>query len=165
MDCIELEEAIGADLTIMIFTEGTILKPRSGLQLYRHKNYVPIGDCVEIIKGWREQGADIVYCTSLKGEKTRDIAALLKQFGFTGSKLFSRSRGEKYRDLVEKIRPEVLIEDNCRSIGGSWQMCITKVDPEIKKRIISVVVDEFMGIDHLPRNLSNLIVKNDLTAL
>ena len=156
MDCIELEEAIPSDLTIMIFTEGTILKPSSWFRLYHHKSYVPIGNCVEIIKGWRAQGANIVYCTSQKGNKARDIAFLLKQYGFTGSKLYFRNRGEKYKDIVEMIRPKVLIEDDCRSIGGSWQMCITKVDPGIKGKIRSIVVPEFKGIDHLPRKLSTL---------
>jgi hypothetical protein len=111
---------------------------------------------VEIIKGWQEQGAHIVYCTSRKGKKAHDIASLLKQYGFAGDKLYFRSKGEKYKDMVEKILPAVLIEDDCKSIGGSWQMCITKVSPQIKGKIISIVVSEFKGIDHLPRSVSAL---------
>jgi len=34
-------------------------------------------------------------------------------------------------------------------------MCITKVRPEIKEKIISVVVKEFGGIDNLPINISD----------
>ena len=156
MDCIELEEATRSDLTIMIFTEGTILKPTAWFRLYQHKSYVPIGNCVEIIRGWREQGANIVYCTSQKENKARDIAFLLKQYGFTGSRLYFRNKGDKYKDIVETILPDVLIEDDCKSIGGSWQMCITKVDPEIKGKIRSIIVPEFKGIDHLPGKLSDL---------
>jgi len=80
----------------------------------------------------------------------------LKKFGFIGAGLYYRSRGEKYKDIIETLQPNVLIEDDCRSIGGAWQMCITKVAPQIKDRIVSFVVEEFKGIDELPRKLSVL---------
>ncbi len=35
-------------------------------------------------------------------------------------------------------------------------MCITKVKPEIKKNIVSIVVPEFKGIDSLPLTLEQL---------
>lgn len=156
MEHIRLEKASETDITIMIFAEGTVLKPKSWFSLYCHKSYLPIGDCVEIIKEWRSQGANIIYCTSRKGKQAEDIAALLKKYGFTGTELCYRSKGEKYKDIVEQIQPDVLIEDDCKSIGGEWQMCITKVAPWIKEKIVSVVVEEFSGIDGLPRNLPEL---------
>jgi hypothetical protein len=45
------------------------------------------------------------------------------------------------------------IEDDCRSIGGKWQMTITYVQKEIKSKIKSIVVKEFEGIEQLPNNL------------
>lgn len=160
MECIELEKEIKTDLTIMIFAEGTILKPKSWFNLYHHNSYIPIGDCVKIIKGWREQGAEIIYCTSRKAKQAQDIAYLLKQYGLMGTKLYYRSKGEKYKDIIEIIQPSVLIEDDCKSIGGAWQRCITKVAPEIKEKIISIIVNEFKGIDDLPRNISKLKLWN-----
>jgi hypothetical protein len=80
----------------------------------------------------------------------------LKKFGFAGTELYYRSKGEKYKDIVERIQPNVLIEDNCKSIGGAWQMCITEVTPLIKEKIVSIVIGEFKGIDDLPRNVSAL---------
>jgi len=157
MEHIRLGETSNADITIMIFVEGTVLKPKSWFSLYCHKSYLPIGDCVQIIKGWQRQGANIVNCTLRKGRQAEDIAALLRKYGFAGTKLYYRSKEEKYRDIVERIRPYVLIEDNCKSIGGAWQMCITKVAPPIKEIIVSIVVGEFKGIDGLPRNVSELI--------
>lgn len=141
---------------VMIFVEGTILKPKSWLSLYNHKSYIPIGNAVSITKKWQKQGADIIYCTSCKGNKAEDIATLLIKYGFIGSKLYYRDKGQKYSRLVEEIKPNILIEDDCRSIGGSWQMCITYVQPEIKNIIKSVVVKEFKGIDHLPHELGEL---------
>ena len=154
MECIQLEKALQTDITIMIFVEGTLLKPKSWCNLYNHKNYLPIGNCVEIIKEWQRQGANIIYCTSQKGEQAEGIAILLKKYGFVGAELYYRSKGEKYKDIIERIQPHVLIEDDCKSIGGAWQMCITKVVPQIKEKIVSIVVGEFKGIDDLPRNVS-----------
>lgn len=41
----------------------------------------------------------------------------------------------------------VLIEDDCKSIGGLKVCCITDVKEEIKKDIQSIIVPEFAGID------------------
>jgi hypothetical protein len=48
------------------------------------------------------------------------------------------------------------MEDDCESIGGTEQMTITRVRPDIKNRIKSIVVKENGGIDHLPDNLEAL---------
>lgn len=141
---------------IMIFAEGTIIKPKSWFSLYNHNAYIPIGNAVGIIGGWRQQGADISYCTSRRGKQAKEIAALLKRYGFAGSKLYYREKERRYNEIVELIQPDILIEDDCKSIGGGWQMCITYVNPKIKSKIKSIVVKEFKGIDHLPLSLREL---------
>lgn len=151
-----LNEKHHTDLTIMVFVEGTIIKPKSWLSLYNHNAYIPIGNAVEIIKAWQQQGANIIYCTSRKKRQANNIAALLKRYGFSGSFLVSREPKENYKDIVEMLLPDILIEDDCKSIGGAWQMCITKVNPNIKEKILSIVVPEFMGIDNLPTNIEQL---------
>lgn len=143
-------------LTIMIFVEGTILKPKSWLALYNHKAYIPIGNAVKIIESWQQQGANIVFCTSRKKRQADCIVTLLKKHGFTGTFLVTREHKESYEDIVETLQPDILIEDNCKSIGGAWQMCITKVKPEIKEKILSIVVPEFKGIDNLPADIERL---------
>lgn len=156
MSYLVLSEQQNSNKTIMIFTEGTILKPKSVLSLYSHKSYIPIGSCVQLIKGWHADGADIVYCTSRKKQQAIEMANVLMLFGFAGSRLYYRDKGKKYKDIVEEVKPDILIEDDCRSIGGSWQMCITKVNPQIREQIKSFVVKEFKGIDHLPQKLAEL---------
>lgn len=145
-----------SDLTIMLFVEGTILKPKSWLSLYNHNSYIPIGNAVEIIKKWQEQGANIIYCTSRKKKQADAIATLLKKYSFDGSFLVSRESKERYKDIVEMVKPNILIEDDCKSIGGAWQMCITKVNQEIRKKILSIIVPEFKGIDNLPADIDSL---------
>ena len=53
--------------------------------------------------------------------------------------------------------PDLLIEDDCRSIGGEAEMTYPHIDPGKKIFIQSIVVREFSGIDHLPDNLDELI--------
>lgn len=150
MEEIKLSEYKVTDKTIMVFAEGTVLKPKSWLSIYNHNSYVPIGNSVLITRSWAEQGANIIYCTSRRGKKAQVIAEILKKYGFAGTKLIFRNKRETYTVLVESIQPDILIEDDCKSIGGAWQMCITKVQPVIKENILSIVVKEFDGIDDLP---------------
>ena len=49
--------------------------------------------------------------------------------------------------------PAVLIEDDCRSIGGKWQMCITHVSGDVRDKIVAYKVPEFRGIDRLDDDL------------
>ncbi len=144
-----LSKTRGDGISVMIFVEGTILRPKSKLGLFSYKNYVPIGNCVKIISRWHNEGACINYCTSRKGHQAFVIAALLERHGLPGEGLYYRDEKHMYKDIVEAVKPDVLIEDDCKSIGGAWQMCITHVSAEIKQRIKSVVVREFEGIDHL----------------
>ena len=65
----------------------------------------------------------------------------------SGTRLYYRNEGESYKDIAEEIKPDILIEDDCKSIGGENQMCITFVEPKIKQNIKSIVIKEFQGID------------------
>lgn len=144
-------------ISIMIFTEGTILGPDSIFHHFSHASYVPISNSVNKIKSWEEQGGEIIYFTSRKKlREVENIRKILLRYAFPRGQLCYRTKGEKYSDIIEMIKPDILIEDDCRSIGGKWQMCITYVKPEVKEKIKSVVVKEFKGIDHLPRLISDL---------
>ena len=157
MEKIHINTEQHSGLTIMIFAEGTILKPKSWLSLYNHNSYVPIGNAVAVINSWQQQRANIIYCTSHKKKQAVDIANILRKYGFCGCCLVAREPKERYSDIVEALRPDILIEDDCRSIGGAWQMCIHKVKAEIKQQIKSIVVSEFKGIDHLPVDVNQLM--------
>jgi len=156
MNKISLDAESCTGLTIMVFAEGTILKPKSWLSLYSHQSYVPIGNAVNLINAWQLQGANIIYCTSRREKQADDIANILRKYNFVGLCLVARESHESYKDIVETLQPDVLIEDDCRSIGGSWQMCITKVTPETKENIKSIVVPEFKGIDNLSTDINHL---------
>lgn len=148
-------------VSIMIFTEGTILGPKNIFHHFNHALYVPIKNSVNIIKSWEEQGAEIMYITSRKKLKeVQEIKEILIKNNFSGRYLYYRNKKQKYKDIVELVAPNILIEDNCRSIGGKWQMCITYVKSEVKEKIKSIVVKEFTGIDDLPLLLPDLLKFN-----
>ena len=145
------------NMKIMIFTEGTVLGPKNMFQHFNHKIYIPIGNCISKIKSWEEQGAQILYFTSRKKVKqVNEIREILKKFNFPGERLYYREEKEKYKDIIEFVVPDILIEDDCQSIGGKWQMCITYVNEEVKSKVNSIVLKEFEGIDNLPLLLSDI---------
>jgi hypothetical protein len=54
--------------------------------------------------------------------------------------------------------PNVIVEDDCESIGGEAEMTYPGMRPELKSKIKSVVVKESGGIDHLPDSLTELMM-------
>lgn len=158
-------------MKLLIFTEGTILTHKSANGLKRkdiieqvidkdkyvkdYASYIPIGNAVKKLKTWKEQGLDILYLTSrIKLGEIRDIKRVLKKYNFPKGKLLYRKGKEKYKDVAERIIPDVLIEDNCESIGGNKEMTIIHVNPKIKKMIKYLIVKEFGGIDRLPNKIA-----------
>lgn len=143
---------------ILIFTEGTVIGPRRIWGFFNHKKYIPIKNCIMKIEKWHKQGWSISYLTSRKSAgQVGDIKNILETHGFPGGRLYFRGPKQKYKDIAEELVPRILIEDDCRSIGGKWQMTITQVRSDIKEKIKSIIVKEFKGIDHLPDNASELL--------
>jgi len=162
-------------MKILVFTEGTIIMHPSAAGLTREQrvaqskkglrsvcdyaHYIPNGNAVKKLQTWKKQGGDIFYLTSRTSKmQVNDVKNVLKKFGFPDSQnlLFCR-RGEQYNEIAEKLMPDILIEDDCESIGGEAEMTYPHIGPEVKKKIKSIVVKEFSGIDHLPDKISNLI--------
>lgn len=157
--------------TILIFTEGTILMHKSGLGRSREervrqvvenepsthdfRSYVPIGNAVKKIRNWQNQGYEIQYITSrTDSTEINDIKRVLTKNGFPEGALLFRGENEDYRDVIERITSDILVEDDCESIGGAPEMIISRVSPEVRRNITSITVEEFGGIDHLPDDLS-----------
>jgi hypothetical protein len=161
-------------MNIMIFLHGTAIMHQHGLGVTREErvkqviegtdsslrdyaSYVPVGHAVEKIRKWQEQGAAICFLSShITLEDVKKDRLVLQTYGFPEGEVFSRANGQSYQDLAETVLPDVLIEDDCESIGGEPEMTITHVRPAYKQRITSIVVKEFGGIDHLPDTLAAL---------
>jgi hypothetical protein len=160
-------------MKILIFTEGTILMHKNAvghdrsaivLQVMEEEpsvkdyaKYVPVGNAIHKIQKWQEQGGEIVYLTSRRtDDEVNDIRTVLKKYNFSAGVLEFRKNEEDYKDVAERVMPDILIEDDCESIGGEKEMTYPHIVPEVKGKIKSVVVKEFEGIDHLPDDISAL---------
>lgn len=161
-------------MKIMLFLQGTLIMHRSGAGVSRegrvsqvvkdeqsvqdYASYVPVGNSVEKLREWKRQGAEILYLSSHRTIKDVDKdRGILERYGFPDGEVLFCKKGERYKDLAERVVPDVLIEDDCESIGGEMEMVFPHIRQEIKNRVKSIVVREFEGIDHLPDSVSALL--------
>lgn len=173
-------------MKIMVFLHGTLIMHRGALGRSRDEiiqqvkdqeesvrdfeGYVPVGDAPKKLQSWVSQGAEICYLSALtenkkaRGDETVGKEGLkadeivLKRYGFPKGEIFHRDSSESYKDVVARVipHPNILIEDDCKSIGGELEMTYPSLDLRLKAEMRSIVVKEFEGIDHLPDNLKEL---------
>jgi hypothetical protein len=160
-------------MRLLVFLHGTTLMHRAAIGRSREERvrqvrereasvrdyaaYVPVGNAVDKLRAWSRQGAEISYLSP--HQKSEDVAkdqAVLNASGFPSGQVVFRQPGESYAAVAERVLPDVLIEDDCESIGGEKEMVAPHLKPELKAKITSVVVREFEGIDHLPDDLAAL---------
>ena len=160
-------------MKVLVFLQGTIIMHQSALGRTREERiqqvheqeasvrdyatYVPVGDAVNKLRRWKAQGAELVYLSSHKRpddvEKDRTV---LSTHGFPIGQVLFRQQNEGYEHIAEQTLPDVLIEDDCESIGGAKEMTYPHIRPELQARLTSIVVKEFEGIDHLPDDVPAL---------
>jgi hypothetical protein len=166
-------------MKIMVFLHGTAIMHKNALgrtreervrqvldgdeSLYNFASYVPVGNVVQKLQGWRKQGAEILYLSSHKRvEDVEKDKIVLRKHGFPDGRIFFRHRDERYSDVAESVLPDILIEDDCESIGGHKEMTYPHIRSDLKTRIKSILVKEFGGIDHLPDDVSALTTFENL---
>ena len=154
-------------MRILVFLHGTILMHSTGAgktrqervrqvveedqSVSQYESYIPIGNAVEKLRGWQRQGAEIAYLSSRRGNEEIEIdRSVLRRFGFPEGEIHFRKTGEEYVDVVARVMPDLLIEDDCESIGGGKEMTSRHLQDKAKEKIDVIVVKEFGGIDHLP---------------
>ena len=136
-------------MKIMIFIEGTTFYTKPILFLFTKYGYKPIGNAVEIVNTWHDKGHEIYLCSYARKGRYSFIKTIIDFYGMKYTEILCRNKGETYSKIVESLRPDILIEDDCRSIGGQKEWCITNVKEEVKSHIHSIVVPEFEGIDNI----------------
>ncbi len=160
-------------MRLLVFLHGTTIMQRGGVGRTRAErvqqvrdgdlsvldfgSYVAVGDAVGKVTTWVRQGAEVSYLSSHRDET--DVAldrAVLERERFPRRQVWFRRPGQVYADVVRTLLPDVLIEDDCESIGGPSEMTYPSLDAETKARVHSIVVPEFGGIDHLPDSIDDL---------
>jgi hypothetical protein len=160
-------------MKILVFLHGTTIMHRSALGQPRdvrvrqvveraasvrdYATYIPIGSAVEKLQSWSRQGAEIVYLSSHRRlEHVAHDQAVLQAHQFPDGPVEYRWANEHYPDVVERVGPDILIEDDCESIGGAPEMIAPHLSAHIRARVRVWIVPEFAGIDDLPDALSDL---------
>ena len=92
------------------------------------------------------------------------MAQRLDELGFTGSMVGYRQKRQDYATLIKEELPDILIEDNAKSVGG--HMCYDELTDDVKKQIKHIVVEEFEGIDNVKLYEDrNITFKNEDTKI
>ncbi len=160
-------------MRLLVFLHGTALMHAGGVgrtpeqrvaqvrtgqdpTLHDYGAYVPVGDVVAKLWRWQRQGARIDYLSSHRDpDDVAKDAQVLGRHGFPPGRVLARQPEQSYGDLAASESPDILIEDDCDSIGAH-QMTHPQIRPDLRRRIGSIVVPEFGGIDHLPDSLEEL---------
>lgn len=163
------------NVKLLVFLHGTTIMHRNAkgptreeivkqvmdgdISIHDYASYIPIGNAGKKLQEWKGQGARICYLSShrnlLAVEKDKFV---LKKHVFPDGQIYYRRNREDYKDVVERIQPfpDVIVEDDCESIGGQIEMVYPNLKPKLKGKIKSIVVKEFEGIDYLPDKISEL---------
>lgn len=134
-------------MKIMIFIEGTTFYTKPVLFLFSKYGYKPIVNAVEVINSLHGKGHDIFLCSYVRRNRYNFIKSVIDFYGIDYTEILCRDKCEGYSDIVERVCPDVLIEDDCKSIGGVKKCCINGVREYIRANIKSIIVPEFSGID------------------
>lgn len=136
-------------MKIMIFIEGTTFYTKPVLFLFSKHGYKPIGNTVDIINSLHSKGHDIFLCSYVRKNRYNFIKSVIDFYGIAYTEILCRDKGERYSDIVERVCPDVLIEDDCKSVGGEKNCCINGVREDMRANIKSIIVPEFSGIDNI----------------
>ena len=126
-------------MRVLVFLQGTVLIEQNLLANTREGSVrrskelaasggrlgslVPIGNSVAKLLRWKERIAEILYfAANRRLEDVQNIAQALTHFGFPEGKLYSRGSTRSYAEVAEEIAPDVIVEDDCESIGGEREM-------------------------------------------
>ena len=109
-----IRNSIIKNMKILIFTEGTALKPGSveSHKAHTFRSYIPNGNVVRKLQSWKKQGADIYYLTSrTTTDEINDIRYVLEKYTFPQvQNLLFRKEGQAYKDVAELLIPIFLLK-------------------------------------------------------
>jgi hypothetical protein len=154
---------------VLVFLHGTAImhasaagRPRAervrqssqrGPSVTDFASYVPTEAAVAKARAWQRGGADVCYLSSHRSAAAARVDRdVLDRHGFPAGPVFFREPGESYADVARRAGADVLVEDDCESIGGSVEMTA----PGLGDAVRCIVVPEFGGLAHLPDDLAEL---------
>lgn len=160
-------------MRLLVFLHGTVLMHAGGVGVSRAERvaqvrakhptvreyaaYVPVGEAVAKLRRWQDAGAVVDYLSSHRNPDDVALDALvLRTHDLPAGRVLACRPGESYGDVAGREAPDLLIEDDCESIGVS-QITYPQMPSAARARIKSIIVPEFAGIDHLPNDPQALL--------
>jgi hypothetical protein len=143
-------------MRLLVFLHGTVLIHAGGVGVTRSERvaqvrakhptvreyaaYVPIGEAVAKLHRWQDAGAVVDYLSSHRNPDDVALDALvLRAHGFPAGRVFARRPGETYGDIAGREAPDVLIEDDCESIGAN-QITYSQIPSAARACIKSIII-------------------------
>jgi len=124
-------------------------------------SYVPTEGAVAKVAAWQRGGAEICYLSSHRTAAAAAIdTAVLSTHGFPAGTVYFRAHGESYADVARRWLADVVVEDDCESIGGRPQTTAFALARAPGPEVACVVIPEFGGMAHLPDDPAELGTAN-----
>jgi hypothetical protein len=121
-------------------------------------SYVPAPGTAEKLAAWDRHGAILIYLSShRRPDDIRVDESVIRRHGFPAGSVHGRQEGEDYGPLVERLGLDVLVEDDCESIGGAAQTCAAQLSPAGRQSVRCIILPEFSGLAGLPDNPAELL--------
>ena len=121
-------------------------------------SYVPTPGTAGKLTAWQQHGASIVYLSShRRQDDIRADESVIRRHGFPAGPVYGRQQGEDYWPLVERLRLDVIVEDDCENIGGAAQTCADQLSPGSRQSTHCIVLPEFSGLADLPDDPAGLL--------
>jgi hypothetical protein len=160
-------------MRIGVFLHGTAIMQAAGADVDRDErvrqvvsghpsiwdfaDYVPTPGTAGKLAAWNRYGASVVYLSAHRqAEDVEADEAVLRRHGLSAGPVCAREVGEDYGQLVERLELDVLVEDDCESIGGVSKTCTFMLSPETRRSVRSIVLPEFLGLADLPDDPAEL---------
>ncbi|HET7013186.1 MAG TPA: hypothetical protein VFI65_04715 [Streptosporangiaceae bacterium] len=160
-------------MRIGVFLHGTTIMQAAGADVDREERvrqvvssdpsiwefaeYIPTPGTAEKLAAWDRHGASIVYLSAHRqAEYVHADESVIKHHEFPAGPVCAREWGEDYGALVDRLDLDVLVEDDCESIGGVSKTCTFMLSMEARRSVRSIVLPEFLGLGGLPDDPAEL---------
>lgn len=128
-------------------------------------SYLPTPGTAAKLAAWERHGAALVYLSShRRPDDIRADESVIRRYGFPAGPVYGRHEGEDCGQLVERLGLDVLVEDDCASIGGAGQTCAAQLSCAGRQSVRCVVLPEFSGLADLPDSPAELLTPGETAA-
>jgi hypothetical protein len=125
-------------------------------------SYLPTPGTADKLAAWARHGAILIYLSShRRPDDIRADDSVIRRHLFPPGPVHRRQEGEDYGRLLDRLGLDVLVEDDCESIGGAAQTCAAQLSPAGRQSVRCIVLPEFSGLADLPDNPAELLTPGE----